>query len=277
MLSETVTREFARELEFAELHAWCDQWEAYPKDIYQQYRFNKHQLGEVVVLTSPVILFSHFNRVMGLGLTQPATEKELDEMLAFFRAENIKILELHHIPHTQPAQLPDWLAARGLRILSGWDRIYRGTEPLADKTEMPANMRVEKVTRAMMEEWATFLITMYNLQPTKPLLLSLVERRGWHHYVLCEHERIVAARSMYIHSDGMAWWGIEAPVPGFMTQDFSLDHHLCREIIRDGLQLGAKCFVADIEMPDAQMNHDGYRNFSAMGFKRAYLRRNYSY
>jgi len=88
---------------------------------------------------------------------------------------------------------------------------------------MPPGMRVEKVTRAKMEEWATFLVTMYNLQPTKLLLCSLVEQRpGWHHYALRENEGIVAARSMYIHRDGMAWWGIEAPVPGFMAQDFSL-------------------------------------------------------
>lgn len=82
---------------------------------------------------------------------------------------------------------------------------------------------------------------------------------------------------MYIHQEGMAWWGIEAPVPGFMTQDFPLDYHLCREIIKDGLRLGAKYIVADIEKPDAEMKHDGYRNFSAMGFKRTYLRNNYSY
>jgi len=173
--------------------------------------------------------------------------------------------------------LTGWFAARGLHVVSGWDRIYRGNEPLTDKTEMPAGMRVEKVSRVTMEEWATFLVTRYNLPPTKPLLLSLVERHGWHHYALRDDAKIVAARSMYIHQDGMAWWGIEAPVPGFMTQDFSLDFHLCREIIKDGLRLGAKCFVADIEKPDAEMNHDGYHNFGAMGFKRVYLCSNYSY
>jgi hypothetical protein len=161
--------------------------------------------------------------------------------------------------------------------LSAWDRIYRGNEPLVDKTELAAGMRVEKIDRATMEEWATFLVTMYRLEPTKPLLCSLVERKGWHHYALRDNEKIIAARSMYIHNDGMAWWGIEAPVPGIMTPRFDLDYHLCREMIKDGLRLGAKYFVADIEKPDEKMDHDGYRNFAAMGFKRAYLRSNYSY
>jgi hypothetical protein len=277
MLTETVTLEFARQLEFAELNAWCDQWNAYPVELKRRLQLDSLWLGNVFILTSPVIPFAHFNRVMGLGLTQPATEKELDDILACFQAKNIKRLELHHIPHTQPPQLVDWLTARGLRVMSGWDRIYRGNEALADKTAMPAGMRAEKVTLATMKEWATFLVTWYCLEPTKPLLLSLVERQGWHHYALRENERIIAARSMYIHSDGMAWWGIEAPVPGFMTPRFDWDYHLCREIVKDGLQLGGKYFVADIEKTSEKMDHDGYRNFAALGFKRAYFRSNYSY
>jgi len=62
-----------------------------------------------------------------------------------------------------------------------------------------------------------------------------------------------------------------------MTQDFSLDYHFCREVIKDGLSLGAKYFVADIEKPEADMKHDGYRNFASMGFMRVYLGSNYNY
>jgi hypothetical protein len=277
MLTETATAEFARQLEFAEINAWADQWDSFPVEIKRQFQLSQLWLDDVLVLTSPVIQFSHFNRVMGLGLARPASEKELDHILDIFRTINVRRLELHHIPHTQPPQLADWLTARGLRIVSGWDRIYRDNKPLADKTAMPVGTRVEKVTAATMEEWATFLVTMYRLEPAKPLLFPLMGRRDWHHYALLEGESIVAARSMYIHSDGIAWWGIEAPVPGLMTPRFDWDYHLCREIVKDGLRLGAKYFVADIEKPDAEMKHEGYRNFAAMGFKKAYFRSNYSF
>jgi hypothetical protein len=109
MITETISAEFARQLEFAEANAWCDQWEAFPKEFFLQYRFGKQMFGEVIVLASPVIQFSHFNRVMGLGLTKPATEKELDEVLEVFRALEIPRLELHVIQHTQPQQLKNWL------------------------------------------------------------------------------------------------------------------------------------------------------------------------
>ncbi|NUO81359.1 hypothetical protein HUU05_14875 [candidate division KSB1 bacterium] len=102
MLTENGTSTFAKQLEFAELHAWWDQWEAFPTDLVQQFRFGKHTLGEVVVLTCAAIPFPLFNRVMGLGLAYPATEKDLDNILALFNAQNIKSLLIHHIPHTQP-------------------------------------------------------------------------------------------------------------------------------------------------------------------------------
>lgn len=101
MLTETVSPEFAKRLEFAELNAWWDQWEGFPDELVRQFRFGKQRLGEVAIITSGVIPFSHFNQVIGLGLSRPATEEELDTILGVFRAENVKRFELHHIPHTQ--------------------------------------------------------------------------------------------------------------------------------------------------------------------------------
>lgn len=277
MQTEEVSAETARQIELAEMNAWADQWAAFREEDVARLRLGITRVGEVLVLTSPVILFSHFNCVQGLGLAKPATEEELDEILALFRDQGIGKFLVHHVPLAQPAALTDWLAARGLRPVGGWDRVFRGAEPLAVPFELPAGMSIEKVSKGTAEEWADFLTGMYRLEPAKPLLLALVEREGWHHYALREGDRMVAARSMYVHGDGVAWWGVEAPVPGFMTQRFDLDFHLCHEILREGLSLGVRRFVADVEKVDPNQGHDGYRNFDRLGFKRAYLRTNYGF
>lgn len=136
---------------------------------------------------------------------------------------------------------------------------------------------MEEVTRETQDEWSAFLVAMYDLPGVEPALHALVERRGWRHYALRDGEEVSAARSMYIHDDGVAWWGVEAPVPGLMTPRFDLDLHLCREMVGDGLKMGVKLFVADIETPSERMDHDGYRNFGELGFERAYFRSNYGY
>ena len=42
-----------------------------------------------------------------------------------------------------------------------------------------------------------------------------------------------------------------------------------REMIQDGLQLGVKLFVGEIEATTEDRNHAGYRYFDALSFKLA--------
>ncbi len=79
----------------------------------------------------------------------------------------------------------------------------------------PPNERglfVERVEPAAAEEWS-HLQRVYRLD-TGPWLPLLIDRPGWHQYLAREHGRIVAARGVYIGSDGIAWLGMEGPVPG---------------------------------------------------------------
>ena len=73
----------------------------------------------------------------------------------------------------------------------------------------------------------------------------------------------------------MAWLGIDAPVPGIMAPSYELDFQICQAIIKDGTNLGAKCFIADIEAPSLEMDTAAYHNFKLLNFRRLYLSRNY--
>jgi hypothetical protein len=142
--------------------------------------------------------------------------------------------------------------------------------------EPQTGFRVEKVTRATGAEWAAHVDRLYGL-PTTPWLLCLVERPGWHHYMLRRDGQIVAVRSLYVDEKGMGWLGIEAPVPGLMTRSFDLDAQICQTIVQDLHDLGVKSLVADIEAPTAAMDTPAYRYFESLGFRRPYFRSHYSY
>jgi hypothetical protein len=181
-----------------------------------------------------------------------------------------------HIPHSQPALLPVWFEARQLHARGGWDRIYRGKSPLSVVGHTPrADWQVAEVTLTTAPEWATYICQVYGGLPNAPWLLALVGRPGWHHYVVRQVRNIVAARSMYIHHDGMAWFGIDAPVPGLMAPTFDLDALLCHTMVRDGLAWGVRYFIADIEAPSTDMDTPAYHHFAALGFKRPYFRSHY--
>jgi hypothetical protein len=65
---------------------------------------------------------------------------------------------------------------------------------------------------------------------------------------------------------------MDAPVPGLMTDAFEPDAALCAAIVEDGLRLGARGFLADIEAPSERMDTPAYEHFPALGFTRPYVR-----
>lgn len=277
MFTETLTPEFATKIESAELNAWLDLYAAAPADFTRQFQLEILHIQDVVLTRCRTIPFVHFNCVFNLGLLYPATEHQLDQVLACYREAGVRSFAIYHQPHCQPAQLPEWFKTRDLHVVGGWDRIYRDDAKPAISTPLDqGKFRVEKVTSNTAVEWADYIDASYGL-PTKPWLLALVERPGWHHYMLRSETRIVAVRSMYIHPDGMAWLGIEAPVPGIMAPSYDLDFQICQAIVRDGINQGVNYFVADIEAPAAEMNTPAYHHFETLGFKRAYFRSHYGY
>jgi hypothetical protein len=277
MFNITIPADLAAQLEAADINAWRDMYAAAPAAFAQRFQLEMLQVGDVVLTRCPGIPFIHFNCVFNLGLHAPASEQQLDAVLAHYQAANVHSFAIYSTPHYQPAQLPAWLAARNLRVIGGWERIYRDNAALAENAiDLPATSHIEHVTRETAPEWAAYLDSSYGL-PTTPWLLALVGRPGWHHYMLRVDGQIHAVRTMYLHSDKLAWLGIDSPVPGIMAPSYDVDAQLCQAIIHDGLRLGARYFVADIEAPTAEMNTPAYRNFEALGFRRPYFRSHYGY
>jgi hypothetical protein len=91
-----------------------------------------------------------------------------------------------------------------------------------------------------------------------------------------ESREIVAARGMYLGPDGMAWLGMDGPVPGLATDDHEPDAALCDVAVRDGLARGARGFLADIEAPSPARDTPAYEHFARLGFRRPYVRTHYA-
>lgn len=273
---ETPTLATAAWSEMAEERAWRDMYEAVPTEFARRFGVTMERAAGLDMFLCRGIPFRHFNAVFGLGLTEPATEAGIDAVLELFGREGIDAFQLHCTPVSAPAALPGWLAARGLRVVSGWDRIARGAEPLPELEPEAddADYTIVKVTSESAPEWSAFLDGLYRL-PTSPWLQALAARDGWHHYMLRRGGHLAAVRSMFIGADGTAWLGVEAPIPGIMIPSFDLDRRLSRAIVEDGLRLGATGFILDIEIPSPAMDTPPYRNFAALGFRKLYTRSNW--
>ena len=273
MNTDLVSEDFAARIEHTEIQAWLDLYKALPAAFAKEYGLEIVQQGQITLTRCPGIAFGEFNRAMGLDVFEPATEQQLEQIFTSYREVGVKRFLIHHIPHCQPTTLVNLFEQRQPVVRAGWERIVRDGSSLESNADDEA---VERVTKANAEEWAEFIDAAYHM-PTKPWLLELVGRKGWHHYLLRENAKVVAVRSMCINPDGKVWLGIEAPVPGIMADSYSLDARICRVMVRDALKLGAKLFVADIEKPVTSMDTPAYADFAQLGFTRPYFRTNYVY
>jgi hypothetical protein len=219
----------------------------------------------------------YFSRAIGLGVQQPATEPAIDLIIEGYERIGIAMFLLQSLPHCQPAEYDGWLRARGLEPFDAQDRIIRGGEaaPAARSGAAGRELVVERVASGTTEEWADFLQHVYRLDAGS-WLPGLVDRPGWHQYVAREGGEVVAARGMYIGPDGMAWLGMDGPVPGLTTDDHEPDAAICDVAIRDGLARGARGFVTDIEVVSPAMDTPSYEHFARLGFRRPYVRTHYA-
>ncbi|TIT89252.1 MAG: hypothetical protein E5W55_24865, partial [Mesorhizobium sp.] len=227
---EDVSRDLSRAIERAEVNAWLDLYDAAPADFAARHGLSIARDGDLVWTTCTTIPFIHFNCAKNIGVEAPASEAQLDALLAHYRAAGILRPWFYTSPHTEPSRLRCWLEARGLQHQSGWERIFRDATPLPAKPLFPSDdVSVEEVTSKTAPEWAAFIDGKYRL-PTSPWLMALVGRKGWRHYMLKRDAAVVAVRSLFI-SDGAAWSGIDAPVPGIMAPSFDLDAVLGERLV----------------------------------------------
>jgi len=81
---------------------------------------------------------------------------------------------------------------------------------------------------------------------------------------------------MFVGPDGVAWLGMDGPVPGLGTDDYEPDASICARIVEDGLVAGVKTFIADIEAASEGMDTPAYANFARLGFRRPYVRTHFT-
>jgi hypothetical protein len=268
-----VDRRTAANVEAAEARAWADMYAAAPAAFARSAGVRAYEAGGALVLEWAATGRRYFSRTIGLGVGMRATEEAVDRIIEGYEQAGIPMFLLQSLPHCLPADYEGWLRERGLQPFDAQDRIVRGAElaPAPRRGEPGRELTVERVGPDTTAEWAEFLPRVYGLD-TGPWLPKLVGRPGWHQYVAREEGEIVAARGMYIGPDGMAWLGMDGPVPGLMTEDYELDAAICDFIVRDGLGRGARGFLADIEVRSPAMDTPAYENFARLGFRLPYVR-----
>ena len=255
--------------ELAEAHANADMIAAMPASLAAALGVHDAWIGGAYALAVSELDGVLFNRVIGLGVTQPATVAMLDRIRALFTVAGTSAT-IQLAPQARPAALADRLAARGFAPTGAWAKFLRGPEP---PPLAPTDLRVKQIGPEHAAAAARICGDAFHLTPpVAAWLVAGVGRPGWHHYLAFAGDEPVAVAMLYVR-DGIGWFGSAGTLPAYRGQGGQ--SALLARRITDAAAAGCRWLVVETGEDTPQRPNPSYHNIVRAGFTRVYLRPNW--
>ncbi|MDX1520117.1 MAG: GNAT family N-acetyltransferase [Anaerolineae bacterium] len=263
-------QEIARLVELGEAEAYAEMFLAAPAGVAADFGIRVERVGSAIALITKKMDIMLFNRVIGLGITEPATEAMVDEIVALYYRAGIQSFGVQLSPTARPTALPAWLKTRGLICRDNWAKVYRGVEspPL-----IPTNLRLECIDPEHAVAFARVACTAFGMPDTlRPLFAAFVGRPGWRHYLAWDDDLPVATGALYIRGQ-VGWLGVGSTLPSHRRR--GAQGAIMAQRIQDALELGCRWLITETGEDTPSRPNSSYHNMVRTGFELAYQRPNY--
>jgi hypothetical protein len=256
--------------EFGESEAWANYYLCAPPEFVEKYRLEAKRIGSVWVTMIPELDWAFFNRIVGLGVGESASESQLDDAVDILQKARCKNYMAQICPSAQPTHIMEWLNARGFAKSRNWAKVYRGDEPAPSTA---TDLKIKSIEREYADAFADVALTAFEMpSELHPLLIGNVGKPGWYHYLGFDGEQPVTAAAMYVKDD-VGWLGFGSTLESYRKRGGQGAMFARR--IEDGIKLGCKWFVTETGEDTPENPNPSYHNMIRSGFKLAYQRPNY--
>jgi hypothetical protein len=265
-VGELSPEELAHIVEFGEAEAYASMCEAAdPAAGLQAVRF-----GTAVMLLAPAFPVLLLNRVLGLGVGQPATEPQVDAIIDLYRANGSSGFAFQLSPAARPAELPGWLLARGLGRAGNWAKMIRRATPAGP---VPSDLRIRPAGAGEAESFAAVSGRAFRMPPDLSRALSgAVGGAGWRHYLAFDGDLPVASAALFVWN-GIGWMGADGTLPSHRRR--GAQGALMARRINDAGELGCRWLITETDEDTPDRPNTSYHNMVRTGFALAYQRPNY--
>ncbi|MBV9987932.1 MAG: hypothetical protein JO301_09650 [Chitinophagaceae bacterium] len=269
-----ISQHEAFQLEEIECRAWADMYAAAPPDFARMLHIVTEQTASMTLI-SAALPAGLFNKTFLHGLIEPLDETQLALIKQFYASNNAAVYQVYLTPFSRPADARQLMLSNGFKFYGATDKIFCDPQKIPGKEPGRQQVEILEVNSSNMDAWAEFICATYNGLPNQPWLKALVNRKGWYHAVAARSGEIIAARSMYSNGTA-AWLGIDAPIPGLMTDNFLPDQLLTIQLLQVARKSGVRLVNSCIEAVDPSRQSSAYTYLYELGFAVAYTRELYS-
>jgi GNAT superfamily N-acetyltransferase len=200
------------------------------------------------------------NRAVGLGVDAPATEDDVDAVLAAFREGTTFYVAV--APTACPPELPRWLEQRGLEPGWGWMSFRRGVDQPETRSSLLRIEEVRKQTEAA--AFARIVRFGYELPEAVEPQVAETRRKGWLCFLAYDGDAPAGAAAMFV-TEGVAYLSFAATLPEHRGK--GAQSALLAERIRRARDLGCDLLLTETgELRDDRPSAS-YRNLLRFGFE----------
>ena len=265
-----LTRDHLVDAERIERADWREAYQSASPAVVEEFGMRLTRLGCADVLQMTRLDMLMFNRVVGFGVEEPATEESLDQALALFQESGIPRFFLDVSPAARPIFLSDWIAGRGLSLFNNWVKLTRAVDPVPQAF---TTTHIAEVGRDRAADFGRIVQTVFRLpEHMADWAAALVGRTGRRQFMAFERDKPVGVAALYQEGE-WAEFGYAAVLPE--ARGLGIQAALIAARIRAARESG--CRWLSMETAEETLEKPSYslRNARKMGFQVIYLRPNY--
>ena len=266
-----LTTTLFRSISTCEMNAWKDMYDAAGKEISENFGIRVFSLGSGCVSIVKNIDILAYNRVIGLGLMEPATEEIIDNIISKYTEAGVKRFFIQIHPEAAPSKMQDWFEKRKIRHYNNWVKHYRGVEnPPSAETGLEIR-EVQKTNEA--EQFGEIITKSFEWpDEMKYWFANLAGRKCWKTYLAFDNDNPVATASLFVKDD-CGWLSFASTLPDYRGK--GAQSALIARRIQDAAELGCKVLTVETAEDNEEKRSQSLQNIQKMGFEVAFIRPNF--
>ncbi len=262
--------ELAAGVEQLEAQAWAQLNGLAPPDWRERFGIAVHRVGSATCIVAAHSKFVAVNRVIGLGCPQPASEDELDEVLALYRAAGVGKCLIHLSPLAVPTEVQRWIAARGGSTVAPTVKLVRRLA--GDETRSGAPLDIRAVHPDETQPFVDIVAPRLGVpEGLEWGISSTIGRPGWRYYFVLDNATPIAAGASLVRGDHV-WLGLAATRESHRNR--GAQSLLLAKRLEDAARAGCRWASADTSAPTAEKPNQSLDNMLRLGFEVLYDRVN---
>jgi len=210
------------------------------------------------------------NRVLGLGLSTPASREEIKTIISTYSDNEVAqyFVQLH--PDASPTEVSEWMRYEGLKPDRGWQKFSRNPVKVEDRQ---TNLTVREIGPEYGPAFGEIICSAFDLgDKAIPWLAKLPGREDWHIFMSFDGDKPAGVGALFVRN-GYAWTDYGATSPEF--RQLGSQGAVMAARLNRAIELGCqKIFTCTGVSVPGDPQHS-YNNILKAGFKMDYVRENY--